>query len=480
MNSHRLGRSIFCAGLVAAACGRFDLGGFGGQIAHDSTGGDASTAEGGSGLGDAGSSQSRGGSGSGRGGAGGNASGARGGRYSGGETGSISDGGANEAGSAGESSNAAGGSARGGASGRGGAASQGGGADGGRAWGGEGARAGEGGEGAQGGASGSAGEPGSGGSAPSGPPPRYRSCPEGALLCGTTSANSGSGAASSSLESCCTVDPVPTGDFDFGGKADGKYPTHVTGFLLGRYEVTLERFNRFLADYDRWHQAGAPEEGAGAHPLIVGSGWRREWEQPVDDLGRVGLLGTADEIAAEVNRCMDEPFSTSRPYEPVNCVNWYEAEAFCIWDGGRLPTEREWEYAAAGGDENRIYPWGDEEPDHGRAYYDCQADAETSPCVIPAGGSYPLGNGRFHQRDLAGSVAEWVFDAYIDPPVASCTDCAETDESYPQKPRGIRGGYWSSDAELLKAAHRYVLPSAMHESQQGFRCAYDLTDPVTQ
>jgi formylglycine-generating enzyme required for sulfatase activity len=43
---------------------------------------------------------------------------------------------------------------------------------------------------------------------------------------------------------------------------------------------------------------------------------------------------------------------------PINCVTWHEAYAFCIWDGGFLPSGTEWEYAAVGGSQQRYYPWG--------------------------------------------------------------------------------------------------------------------------
>lgn len=108
-------------------------------------------------------------------------------------------------------------------------------------------------------------------------------------------------------------------------------------------------------------------------------------------------------------------------HRPMNCVSWYEAMAFCVWDGGYLPTEAEWNYAAAGGDQQRVYPWsspaGSLTPVDGShaSYWDgtnCVGDGAAGCAVtdLVAVGTKPLGDGRCGQSDLAGNVAEWVLD----------------------------------------------------------------------
>ena len=119
---------------------------------------------------------------------------------------------------------------------------------------------------------------------------------------------------------------------------------------------------------------------------------------------------------------------------PMTCVTWYEAEAFYIWDGGRLPTEAEWNYAAAGGVEQRIYPWGSTAPNASYAVASYLTGAGTIAAVV---GSKPKGNGKWGHADLAGNVWEWVQDWYASPYQNPCNDCGNPT---PATRHSIRGG----------------------------------------
>ncbi|MES1205100.1 MAG: SUMF1/EgtB/PvdO family nonheme iron enzyme, partial [Pseudomonadota bacterium] len=159
---------------------------------------------------------------------------------------------------------------------------------------------------------------------------------------------------------------------------------------------------------------------------------------------------------------------------PISCVTWYEAFAFCAWEGSRLPTEAEWEFAAAGGAEQRPYPWGSEPPTPEHAVYGCAFDGDPSSCTegdLPVVGSLARGAGRWGHLDLAGSLWEWTLDVYGPYSGAACDDCAPVVMPVGAG-RVFRGGDFSyADPTFLRGSTRLGFLPGFPERIRGFRCA---------
>jgi sulfatase modifying factor 1 len=278
-------------------------------------------------------------------------------------------------------------------------------------------------------------------------------------------------------ESCCTSIAVPGGTFPMGRSTDstssdyypsGYYnelPEHtatLSSFALDKYEVIVGRFRQFVADYDNWHvTSGNPTLGAGANPNNPATGWDTAWSSSLP----------ASSSALITNLKCDSTYLTwsdtaaSNEAIAINCVNWFTAFAFCIWDGGRLPTEAEWEYAAAGGRQNRLYPWGCASPDSSLANFSGCTGCPDSP-LVPVG-SFPAGAGYWGHMDLAGGMFEWVVDYYAGYTGDACTDCAVTSGTYHVN----RGGCWeSSVTSPLRVAYRSFYDVGQRYFM-GFRCA---------
>jgi formylglycine-generating enzyme required for sulfatase activity len=215
----------------------------------------------------------------------------------------------------------------------------------------------------------------------------------------------------------------------------------VSTFFLDKYEVTSGRFSRFVAAYDDWRAAGNPTPNAGAHPLISDSGWQARWNVYLDSTSR----DLKDNVRLP---CGNYTWDVGETL-PMNCLTWYLAFAFCAWDGGRLPTEAEWEYAAAGGDESRPYAWGSAPITHSLAVYGCYA-GDCTIASIPSVGSTPMGAGRWGHVDLLGSMFEWVLDLAADYP-PSCVDCANVSQG---SWRIMRGGNWLDAPDFLRSTRR--------------------------
>jgi sulfatase modifying factor 1 len=265
----------------------------------------------------------------------------------------------------------------------------------------------------------------------------------------------------------CFVEPamiaLPGGTFSLGSTtanvACNATPVHqvtLSPFSLDKTEVTVGQYAAFYA------QLAASQKCSGKN-----------------DAGFVcGQPDTAEGCtwSAEANQ---------KDY-PINCVDWFQANAYCAWahKGGRLPTEAQFEYAARDGGKTQSFPWGEANPDCATNVIYLDSLKNNGGCGT--GGPWPVcsrtaGNTTGGACDLAGNVGELCWDWYTmydAKPQADPTGPATAppgEFGYPPF-HVIRGGGYSGNEPLLNTSCRAPLVGYPARSAHfGFRCAKDGT-----
>lgn len=349
-----------------------------------------------------------------------------------------------------------------------------------------------------------------------------KSACESALSCsGAKGANQSCGGG---RDDCCASIAVPGGAFTNVDNDVDVETASVPPFKLDKFEVSVGRFRAFVAATGGDLRTNHPVAGSGEKATRPGSGWRSSFN--------ARLPGSKEEVdmrltlaCAEGGNNLDYGAATWTPEpgpneaKPINCVDWYSMFAFCVWDGGRLPTDAEWSYVALSGDEGRVYPYGNEAPTwttHHLIFASRLPDPATpGTSLFTQGPLYrsaddgplpiaPVGlkaeRSKWGHADLTGNVIEMTMEkAQAMPNV--CADCANV--AWPDPPQvsgyprdwkapgpefsdaaavqdGIRlgrGSSWQGEAGghwMKNSRNRFWLPVWRTYSALGARCARDL------
>ncbi len=261
---------------------------------------------------------------------------------------------------------------------------------------------------------------------------------------------------------------IPAGEFMLGATTDEPFvfdnekwahPVTVESFAIARTAVTQSEFAVFADEggYRRrelWSEEGWRwREAAGAdHPAY----WRR------------------DSDGAWRRRHFDDWVSLE-PQLPVIHVNWHEALAYCRWAGRRLPSEAEWEVAAAAKPDprgstlrqrKRSFPWGDVPATLQKVNMDWQAMG----CI--GVGALSEGDSAFGCRQMIGNVWEWTHSVFLPYPGFEADPYKEYSEPWFGTRKVLRGGSWATRSRMLRNTLRNFFTPDRRDVLAGFRtCA---------
>jgi gamma-glutamyl hercynylcysteine S-oxide synthase len=259
---------------------------------------------------------------------------------------------------------------------------------------------------------------------------------------------------------------VPGGRFTLGARAGEPFAfdnerepheVHVAPFSIARAPVTQAELAAFVADGGYARRALWSEEG-----------WRWRAAAQAD-----GPLTWRREGPGWRRRAFDA-WVPLEPHRPALHVSWYEADAYCRWAGRRLPSEAEWEVAAAGEPDGRgglapvrrRHPWGDDPPTPSRANLDLWTDG----CADVA--AHPEGDSAFGCRQLLGNVWEWTASDFLPYPGFAPGPYAEYSQPWFGTHKVLRGGAFVTRARLATNTYRNYYTPDRRDVWSGFRtCA---------
>jgi ergothioneine biosynthesis protein EgtB len=235
------------------------------------------------------------------------------------------------------------------------------------------------------------------------------------------------------------------------------HPVELRPFAIARAPVTQREYRAFV------------EEGGYA---------RRElWSEPGWAWRTVaGADGPAYWVrqGGEWTRREFDRLVPLHPDRPMVHVSWFEADAYCRFAGRRLPTEAEWEAAAAGepGSDGRLaavrrrHPWGAAPPTPERAHLDVRALAP-----VDVGGC-PAGDSAFGCRQLLGNVWEWTASDFLPYPGFAPDPYREYSQPWFGTHRVLKGGSFATPSRLIRTGFRNFYTPDRRDPWAGFRtCA---------